>query len=179
MIDPATGWFEIIELPCDTVLKKTKEGTMTEEVIFDKSSHQVARLFNKQWLSRYPRATNVTYDNGSEFKLNFEALCDSCGLKHKPTTIKNPQANAILEHIHQVLGEMMRTSGIDMSETVTPAMIDGYVVDAAWAVHSIYHIVLKCTPGQAIFRRDMLFDIPFIADWSEIGQRRQDFIDKT
>ena len=51
MIDPATGWFEIIELPCHTVLKKTKEGKMTVEVIFDKSSHQVARLFNKQWLS--------------------------------------------------------------------------------------------------------------------------------
>ena len=151
MIDPATGWFEIIELPCDTVLKKTKEGKMTEEVIFDKSSFQVAKLFNKQWLSRYPRATNITYDNGSEFKLNFEALCDSFGLKRKPTTIKNPQANAILERIHQVLGEMMRTSGLDMSETVTPAMIDDYVVDAAWAIRSTYHTVLKCTLGQAIF----------------------------
>ena len=102
MINPATGWFEIIELPCQTVLKKTKEGKMLEKVIFDKSSHQVARLFNKQWLSRYPRATNITYDNGSEFKLNFEALCDSYGLKRKPTTIKNPQANAILERIHPV-----------------------------------------------------------------------------
>ena len=84
---------------------------MTEEVIFDKSSQQVARLFNKQWLSRYPRATNITYDNGSEFKSNFEALCDSFGLKRKPTMIKNPQADAILERIHQVLGEMMCTSG--------------------------------------------------------------------
>ena len=29
--------------------------------------------------------------NGSEFKLNFEYLCDSYGIKHKPTTIKNPR----------------------------------------------------------------------------------------
>ena len=28
-----------------------RQGKMTEEVIFDESSHQVARLFNKQWLS--------------------------------------------------------------------------------------------------------------------------------
>ena len=46
-----------------------------------------------------------TYDKfgGSEFKLNFKYLCDSYGIKRKPTTIKNPQANVMLEHIHQVL----------------------------------------------------------------------------
>jgi hypothetical protein len=26
-------------------------------------------------------------------------------------------------------------------------------------------MVLKASPGAAIFGRDMLFDIPFIADW--------------
>ena len=29
------------------------------------------------------------------------------------------------------------------------------------------------TPGAAVFGRDMLFDIPYIADWNEIGHRRQ------
>ena len=65
-----------------------------------------------------------------------------------------------------------------MSETVTPAMIDDYVVDAAWAICSTYHTLLKCSPGQAIFGRDMIFDIPYIVDWSEIGRRRQDLVDK-
>ena len=54
MIDPATGWFEIQELPnCDvTYVRKGKEVV---KVIIDKSSMSVARLFNKTWLSRYPR----------------------------------------------------------------------------------------------------------------------------
>ncbi len=58
------------------------------------------------------------YDNGSEFKLNFEYLCASYGIKHKPTIIKNPQVNAILERVHQVLGQMLRTVGIDMADSV-------------------------------------------------------------
>jgi hypothetical protein len=33
--------------------------------------------------------------------------------------------------------------------------------------------VLKASPAAAIFGRDMLFDIPFIADWQKIGENRQ------
>jgi hypothetical protein len=35
----------------------------------------------------------VVYNYVGEFKLNFKYLCDSYGIKSKPTTIKNPQAN--------------------------------------------------------------------------------------
>ena len=31
----------------------------------------------------------------------------------------------------------------------------------------------KASPGATIFGRDMLFDIPFIADWNKIGDYRQ------
>ena len=176
MIDPATGWFEIIELPIAsvTVIRKGKE---IEEIILDKSSAEVSRLFNKQWLSRYPRARYIIYDNGSEFKLHFRDLCTSFGLKQKPTTVRNPQANAILERIHGVFGDMLRTSNLDMAETVTDEKVDDFITNAAWAVRSTHHTVLKSSPGAAIFGRDMLFDIPYIADWTSIGQRRQNRAD--
>jgi hypothetical protein len=32
--------------------------------------------------------------------------------------------------------------------------------------------LLKASPGAAIFEQDMLFDIPFIADWKQIGEYR-------
>ncbi len=32
---------------------------------------------------------------------------------------------------------------------------------------------LKASPGKAIIERDMLVDIPFIADWKKIGELRQ------
>jgi hypothetical protein len=87
--------------------------------------------------------------------------------------IKNPQANAICERIHQVLGTMMHTSEIDMANSVEPADIDTFINNAAWAIRSTYHTVLKASPGAAIFGRDMLFNIPFVADWKQIGEYRQ------
>jgi hypothetical protein len=44
---------------------------------------------------------------------------------------------------------------------------------------SSYHTVLKASPGAAIFGRDMLFDIPFIADWKQIEEFRQHTTDRS
>ena len=87
--------------------------------------------------------------------------------------IMNPQANAICERVHQVLGTMMRTSELDMADSVEPADIGTFIDNAAWTICSTYHTVLKASPGAAIFGRDMLFDIPFVADWKQIGYYRQ------
>ncbi len=147
------------------------------EPYFDKSSAQISNLEYKTWFSRYPCCRYIIYNNGSKFKLHFQSLCDTYGIKHKPTSVKNPQANAILERIHAVLGNMLRRSEFDMAELVKASDIDIFLSDAAWAVHSTYHTVLKASPGAAIFGQEMLFDIPFIADWQKIGEHRQQLTD--
>jgi hypothetical protein len=68
---------------------------------------------------------------------------------------------------------MMRTSELDMADSVEPADIDTFIDNAAWAICSTYHTVLKAPPDAAIFGPDMLFNIPFIADWKQIGDYRQ------
>jgi hypothetical protein len=93
MIDPAYSWFEIVELPLvGRLMTKMVNGKekVSKELIFDKSSNQIARLSNKIWLCRYLQRCYLIYDNGLEFKLHFETLCKSYGIKRKPTTIKNP-----------------------------------------------------------------------------------------
>jgi hypothetical protein len=72
---------------------------------------------------------------------------------------------------------MLHTSELDMAETVKASDIDVFLSDVAWAVRSTYHTVLQASPGAAIFGQDMLFDIPFIADWQKIGERRQRLTD--
>ncbi len=42
-----------------------------------------------------------------------------------------------------------------------------------FALPTIRYSKLKASPGTAIFGRDMLFDIPCIADWNKIGDYRQ------
>jgi hypothetical protein len=117
------------------------------------------------------------YNNGSEFKLHFRALCTTYGVKRKPTSIKNPTENAILEHIHAVSTNMLRTAKQDMAKSVNASDIDIFLSDAAWAICSTYHKVLKVSPGAAIFGQDMLFDILFIAEWKKIGEHRQKLTD--
>ena len=75
--------------------------------------------------------------------------------------------------MHGVLANMMQMSGLDMSETVDPDYIDAFLKNAAWAIHATHHTVLQLILGAAIFGRDMLFDIPYLADWSAIGQHQQ------
>ena len=125
----------------------------------------ISNLVNKCWFSCYPRCKYVIYDNGSEYKLHFEDLCDSYGLKRKPASIRNPQANNILEQVHQVLIAMIRTSELDMADSVAPNDVDVVLTNASCAIRSTYHTVLKASPGAAVFGRDMLFDIALEKNW--------------
>jgi hypothetical protein len=68
---------------------------------------------------------------------------------------------------------MLPTSKLDKAKTITPDDINVFLDNVTWAICSTYHTVLKASPGAAIFWRDMLFDIPFIAHWNKIGDYRQ------
>ena len=59
-----------------------------------------------------------------------------------------------------------------MADTVSESDIVDFLTNATWAIRSTYHTVLNVLPGAAIFGRDMLFDIPFIADWNKNGDYR-------
>jgi hypothetical protein len=181
MINPASSWFKIAELPVvERLHRQTVNGKelLIADEIFDKTSECIAKLVNKTWLCRYPQCHHLIYNNGSEFNLHFEYLCESYGIKRKPTAVKNPRANGILERVHQVLGQMQRTAELDMANSVTPYDVNVFLDNVAWAIRSTYHTVLKTSPGAAIFGRDMLFYIPFVADWCKIGERRQSLTDR-
>ncbi len=72
---------------------------------------------------------------------------------------------------------MLPTAKLDMARLVNASDIDIFLADAAWAIRSTHHTVLKASPGAAIFGQDMLFDILFIADWKKIGEHRQRLTD--
>ena len=114
--------------------KGTKTHYNTKLSYFDKSSAMISNLVNKTWLSHYPHCQYIIYDNGSKFKLYFKALSESYGIKCKPTSVKNPQANAILELVHQVNMTMLCTAELDMVNTVENSDINRFLTDAACAI---------------------------------------------
>jgi hypothetical protein len=82
MIGPDTCWFEIVKAT-------------------NKSAIFIQDLFHNTWLARYPGPQFIAFDNGGEFKREFKQMCDNYGIKAKPNTSHNPQANAIIERVHK------------------------------------------------------------------------------
>ena len=70
MIDPATGWFRVIEIP---MFNHDEVTSGNDEYIY-KSSARVSQIFNNTWLCRYLHPRKVMFDNGSECKQNFTPL---------------------------------------------------------------------------------------------------------
>ncbi len=78
MIDPATSWFEIVELPKlqrDTSGSKvTNKNTKKADMMIGKSSAQISNLVYKTWFSRYPRCCYLIYDNIRSSTMSLTAL---------------------------------------------------------------------------------------------------------
>ena len=156
MIDRATGWFEIHQIP-------------------DKSSITVSNIVEQEWLSRYPWPEMVTTDRGSEFiGHDFrDMMTRDYGVKEKPITVRNPQANAILERIHQVIGNIIHTFELQENYLDEDDPWKGILSATAFAVRATYHTTLQKTPGQLVFGRDMIFNIKHVANWELIKKRKQ------
>ena len=161
MIDPATGWFEIHQFD-------------------DKRSITVANIAEQEWFARYPWPTQVTYDRGSEFiGKDFQKMIkNDYGVKGKPITVRNPQANAIVERVHQVIGNMIRTFELEDNYLDEDDPWKGILSATAFAVRSTFHTTLQSSPGQLVFGRDMIFNIQHTANWEYIKQRKQQLIHK-
>ena len=100
------------------------------------------------------------------------------GLKVKKSTTANPQSNAIIERVHQTLGNLLRTFELEEIDLDEEDPFSGILAAAAFAVRSTYHTTLQATPGQLIYGRDMLFNIKHIADWKAIRECKQAQINK-
>ena len=93
MIDPGTGWFEIVEIP----MFDLEEVALGNDEYIDKSSDRVSQLFKNTWLCIYPRPRKVVFDNVSEFKQDFAPFLKYFDIKPVLTSFNNPQANAPFE----------------------------------------------------------------------------------
>ena len=129
--------------------------------------------FNNNWLCRYPQPRYIRFDKGSEFKAQFLETCTNYGVKAKVTTSHNPQANGIIEQVHQVLGNSLRTLDITNKQLETIDAWHSILSEVAFAIRSTYHTTLEATPGQLVFGHNMLLPISFTPNWDQIKKWKQ------
>lgn len=169
MIDAATGWFEM-------------------QHVKDKEAITVAAVVETTWLTRYPWPTQLIFDKGKEFMGDFAAMItNDYGIERKGTTVRNPQANAVLERIHQTLGNIIRTFQLQDDPYMDTCM-DAHdpwadILSAAmFALRATYHTTLQATPVQLVFGRDAIINTVVNtvveANWQLIKERKQQIINK-
>ena len=155
MIDPATSWFEIVAIP-------------------NKTAFEVANLAEITWFTRYPWPTQIIIDRGTEFMGEFMRMVkDDYGIKRKPITTRNPQANAVLERIHQTIGNMIRSMQPQNLDLEGNDPWSGILSAVAFAIRATYHTTLQATPSQLVFGRDAILNIKHDANWKFIKNRKQ------
>ena len=71
----------------------------------------VAKHLEFQWLSLCPWPTEIIMDRGKEFAAKVQdTIHNHCAIKWKLITTHNPQANTMVEQIHQVIHNMTWTA---------------------------------------------------------------------
>ena len=118
MIDPETGWFEIVQYN-------------------DKQASTIENLVEQTRLCKYPRLTIITYYRGNEFlghAFKNDLIETECGIKSKCATTENPQENSILERIHQVIANCVRKFDLQNNYLEKDDLWSGILSDTDFSV---------------------------------------------
>ena len=158
MVDPVTGWFEMMSYD-------------------DATPETIMNLLEIAWLCRYPRPAAIIADRGGEFTGQFfrESLRSEYGIELRLITTANPQSNAVVERIHQVIGNMLRSLDVENCYLMPPPYdpFIGIISAIGFAIRTTWSTTNRATPGQLVFGRDMLLNIRHLVDWHYMQTRRQ------
>ena len=128
-------------------------------LIRNKSSAHVAMRFENEWLARYPRPTKCIYDRVTVFTgAEFQSMLIRYSIHRSPTSVKNPQANAICERMHQSVTNILRPLlHAHYPQTIQAAqdVMATALAQASHALRCAVHRTLRVSPGALVFHRDM------------------------
>lgn len=147
----------------------------------NKTCAHVATKFYQIWLARYPRPLRCIHDNGEEFvRQEFQDTLKHYGIQDVPTTVKNPQANSIIERMHLTAGSIFRSMVAEaelndrhLISSDIDDFVDTAISSAQYAINATVHSVTRETPGAFIYQRDMMLPIQSIANWETIRLKKQ------
>ena len=153
-------------------------------VINNNKPETVILALNKAWIEEgpgIPKEGTMT-DNGGEFiGHEFQSLLANAGIVHVKTTVKNPQSNAVCERMHATMGSMLRTitNSAEAPTSIEEAehAVDNALYSCIHALRCSINQAMRTSPGALVFNRDMMIDVPLLADLDAIRGRKQQLID--
>eukprot|EP00957_Ditylum_brightwellii_P087886 6693141-Ditylum_brightwellii.AAC.1 len=83
-------------------------------------------------------------------------IASDYGVKKKPIIARNPQANSIIERIHQTIGNMVRSFEV-YDTTIDEKDPWARILSAVrFATRATVHTTMQATPMHLVFGRDSI-----------------------
>ena len=79
----------------------------------------------------------------------------SDGMGYRATSMKNPQANALIERTHLTMGDKLRTTIFENEDWKSDLYQE--LQATAWAIRSTMNSTSKHSPSHLALGRDMIF----------------------
>ena len=73
-----------------------------------------------------------------------------------------------MERVHQTLASMIRSQDIENSTLDEKDPWTDILNKCTWAIRSTVHTTLNVTPAQAVFGRDMLFNLAWKVNFNDL-----------
>ena len=92
-------------------------------------------------------------------------------------TIKNSQENTLVERVHQVILNIISTKDLDnkvFNHIDSWCKTLSYI---SWVIRTSYKHTILATPVQAVFGRDVLFDLASAVDFRVVTDVKQQQVD--
>ena len=117
MIDPVICWIEIRSVA---------------EAIADLVANEVELV----WLARYPLPNNIMVDIGKELSAEFKAMmANDYGILCNSICVRNLKTNAIMERVHQTIGNIIRTFKVQQMDLDNENSLIYYICSKVYGAH--------------------------------------------
>ena len=115
----------------------------------------------------------MIHNNGGEFiGHEFQEMLRTLGITAKSTTVKNPQANTIVERLHKTMADILQVMlHVDPphNEPDTTNMIDNTLSTIVHASPCAVNHTMQTSPGAMMFNQDMMINVLLISNLLAIG----------
>jgi transposase InsO family protein len=108
--------------------------------------------FENIWLAQYPWPMQCIYDQGTKFiGADFQYILMHAGIKDVPTTVRNPQANAVCKRLHQSVANTLCILLRQNPPANVGKLVDSALATSFHAACSAIHRTFKVSPGGLVF----------------------------
>ena len=92
-------------------------------------------------------------------------IANDYGILCRPISTRNPQTNAIVEMLHQTIGNIIHTFKIQEIDLDNEIPWEGILSSTMFAIQPTVHTNTQYTPSRVVFGRDAILNINQEAIW--------------